>query len=273
MSKKHFGLALGGGGVRGLMHIGVLKTLEAAGLVPGCLSGTSMGGIISAAYAAGMPLAEMEKVALRLADPAEVMRLLDLSILRGQMQTFIAELFNPLTTFAELKMPLALAAVDLLTTREVALTEGSLLPAVLATCAVPGLFPPQNIPPYHLVDGAFLNNIPVGMVRALGADVVLAVDAVGDPALSPHTSQMPILPNWPITLPEYVIDLYWAEVILLTAATRARLEKEPPELLLAPRLPDEITLFLGFTRVAEIIDAGETAARQILPELEGLLSA
>ncbi len=271
MARQRFGLTLGGGGVRGLMHIGVLKALEAAGLVPDCLSGTSMGGIIAAAYAAGMPLDEMEKVALRLADPAEVVRLLDLSILRGQMETFIAELFDPRLTFADLKRPLALSAVDLLTTREVTLTEGRLLPAVLATCAVPGLFPPQNIPPYHLVDGAFLNNVPVGPARALGAGVVLAVDSVGDPALSPHTSQMPILPDWPISLPEHIIDIYWAAVIMLTAATRARLEKEPPDLLLAPRLPDEIILFLGFTRVAEIIEAGESAAQQILPELEQLL--
>ncbi len=276
MTRPSLGLALSGGGIRGLVHIGVLKSLERAGIPISCISGTSMGGIIAAAYACGIPLAQIEEKALCLASRRQVIRLLDVTgprrgfLSAHRIRDFLTDFFLD-RTFETLKMPLAIPAVDLNQGREVVFTEGLLFPVVMATMAVPGLFPPVKIGPYRLVDGGVLNNLPIDLVQGLGADVTVAVNAQFDP-IEPVTWTGSGGPHFPIPVPEFFQDLYQAELIMISKLTQTHLAKNPPDLLLHPPIPSGISMFLGFTRAAEVIAAGERCAEQALPMIEELLA-
>jgi NTE family protein len=152
-------------------------------------------------------------------------------------------------------------------------SEGLLLPAVLATIAIPGLFRPVEIGPYRLVDGGVLNNLPVDRVRELGADTVIAVDAQINPNLEIPWQDLPERPRFPIPLPDFFLDLYRAELIMIAELTQAHLSVSPPDLLLRPPIPQDIDVFLGFHRIPEAIAAGEANAREKLPEILRLLSS
>ena len=274
---KRLGLALGGGGARGLAHIGVFKVLEQAHIPIACLAGTSMGGILAAAYALGYTSAELEQRAIALARPREWVKLVELAaprrgLLDGRrVRDYLAALIDPDCDFADLRLPTALCAVDLERGEEVYLTEGSLLSAALATSAMPGVLPPQIVGPRYLVDGGVLNNVPANLARSLGADVVLAVDPQIDPHREPRWQELQEKPRWPFMPPDLFLDFYRAELLMVAELTRAHLRADGTELLIYPRISVDITMFLGFVHAQEIIDAGEEAARQALPRIQALL--
>jgi NTE family protein len=275
-AKIKIGLAFSGGGARGLAHVGGLKVLEDAGIAIDCISGTSMGGVIAAAYACGIPVCEIEERALGLAHMHELIKLLDVSPLRrgllegDRIRDYMAEMFLD-RHFENLPVRLALPAVDLVEAREIVFTSGLVLPAVLATIAVPGLLPPMEIGPYHLVDGGILNNLPVDRVHELGADIVIAIDAQFDPYTEKPWQDLPVRPRFPIPLPDFFLDFYRAELIMIAQITQAHLKVSPPDLLLHPPIPPDIDIFLGFPRIPEVIAAGEASAREALPEILRLI--
>jgi NTE family protein len=162
---KKLGLALGGGGARGLAHIGILKVLENAGIQPDLLVGTSMGGMIAAMYAAGVSPADMEAEALRRCSTRQIVKLVDINpSVRGLMKgvriyNLLADTLGPDLTFADLNLPVAMLAVDVKTGKEVVIREGKVTDAVRATISVPGVFVPFDLPPYRLIDGGVLNNL------------------------------------------------------------------------------------------------------------------
>lgn len=184
------GLALGGGGVRGFAHLGVLRELEQAGLAPGVVAGTSMGAIVAALYATLPSLADVDA---RLADffrriaPAlhelgraaassggislEAPSLMPADVFHGFFDDLIPE-----TTFEHTRIPLAIVAVDLLSGAELVYTSGPLRRAVLGSAALPGIFPPIAHDGRILVDGGWTNRIPADAARALGATRVVAVE-------------------------------------------------------------------------------------------------
>lgn len=275
--RPFLGLALGGGGARGLAHIGVLKAFERHNIPIDCLAGSSMGGILTAAYAAGNSAADLEAVAMRFSQLSNLFRLLDLALPRDSLieghriRTYLSHLIPETLTFADLEIPAALTAVDLLTGAEHILREGSVLQAVLATAAFPGLFPPVRSGDALLIDGGVLNNVPADVTRALGAEVVVAVNVVPQfpRQHSPEETESPhILPHF---LPRSLDYIYQAEMIMTEGLTAARLRKARPELILRPSIPFDVSVFLGFTHAAETIAAGEQAALQALPQLENLL--
>jgi NTE family protein len=143
----------------------VLKTLERESVPIDCVSGASMGGVLAAAFAAGLTPADLESIALRMSSLRRLVRLVDLrrprrGLLSGEkLRGFLARFLPPELTFADLSLPLALEAVDLRTGEEVALTRGSVLEAVLATSAYPGVLPPAVIDGRCLVDGGVLDKI------------------------------------------------------------------------------------------------------------------
>ena len=268
------GLALSGGGARGLAHLGVLKVLAAEGIPVSCIGGTSMGGVVAAAYACGIPLGEIEELAMRLSRTRELVRLVDLSPQRrGLLQAekvrdMLLAMFLE-RSFESLAIPLVLPAVDLLSAQEVVFTSGLILPAVMATIAVPGLFPPVALGRWRLVDGGVLNNLPVDRVRALGADAVIAVNAQYDPYIEKPWQDEGV--NLLGPLPGFFLDFYRAELIMVAHLTEARMAACPPDLLLRPPIAQDIDMFLGFPRIPECIAAGEQAARQALPDILELL--
>jgi NTE family protein len=274
MKRAVVGLALSGGGARGLAHIGVLKVLERHGVPIDCLSGASMGGVVAAAYAAGMTPNMLESLALHMGRLRRLLRLIDLrprhrGLLAGaKLRLFLGRLIPPDLTFADLRLPLALEAVDLCTGEEVALTEGSVLEAALATSAFPGVLPPVEWDGRCLVDGGVLDNLPIDLVRGLGAERVIAVDV--SLASCPEQDWNPMQPGG--RMPDFLGMALGAVGVMVAAQTRAKLLADPPDLLVRPRLPHDIGTFSSFTRAAEIIRLGDEAAEQALrqqpPSLE-----
>lgn len=253
------GLALSGGGARGLAHIGVLKVLEREGLQVGAISGASMGGVIGALYAAGFGAEELEALARQLCRPRALLKLVDLGFPRRglvsseNLRQLLGQFIPPSLTFAELKIPLALTATDLRAGRQARLLEGSVLDAAMATSAFPGVFPPVRIAGRILVDGGALNNLPVDLLTLLGQGPAVAVD------VAPYSYPEDSLEESDV-LPEMAQIVYRTSLLMSHALTEANLAKSPPDLIVRPRIPTGIGVFDGFTRVQEIIAAGEQAA-------------
>jgi len=277
MAELKVGLALGGGGAHGMAHIGVLKVLERAGIQIDCLAGTSMGGIIAAAYAKGMSAKNIEIEAIKFSKVRHLVSLLDPNPARrgflegNRVKKYLRTLFGPDPSFENLKIPLILNAVDLNTCKEIAIAEGPLLPAIFGTVAVPGLFPPAFHNGHLLIDGGVLNNVPTSHMKQFGADIVIAVDVLTDPITEPSGAAVSSKTHFPVHLPDFFIDLYRAFIIMCSQNTRLQLEANPPDVLIHPDIPADITMFLGFLHVSEVIAAGERAALQALPQIQSLL--
>lgn len=268
------GIALGGGGARGFAHIGVFKALQHAGIFPRLVAGTSMGGIVGAMYARGMSAEQMEVAVQRaIRGRTDMIRALDLKLtqtgfVRGaRIYDYIAQVIGPETTFAALHRPLAVVAVDLNTGREVVLESGRVADAVRATISVPGVFVPVEIGAMRLVDGGMLNNLPVDVVRHMGADVVIAVDVL--PSFQANTPGLP--PVVPPLQPRRALRAYrelWNTVmIMISASTEAHVQQWPPDVLLRPNLAPDLDMLIGFDRSREAIVAGEEAATAALEQI------
>ena len=272
-AKPKIGLALGGGGARGLAHIGVLKVLEQEDIAIHCLSGSSMGGLLAAAYAAGKSPVELENLALEFQDVRKLLRLLDLNPRRTELiggkrvRNFMTRLFDPGLTFEQLIKPLALTATDFLRGKPVVIREGNVVEAVMATCAFPGIFEPVKLKDTWMVDGGMLNNVPVDIARQLGADLVIGVEVT--PAYPREMGPADIEKYHPLSpvFPRFAEDFYQTALIMTAIMTQKCLEDAKPEFLLRPDMPDDLSIFLGFPRAAEAIAAGEKAARCIITGL------
>src|SRR5690606_24058631 len=176
------GLALGSGAARGWAHLGVLRALEAEGIVPDLIAGCSIGAFVGAAAASGYVGRLITWVeALKWQD---VVSMLDVSLrgglIRGQrLMDFFGRNFVD-RDFSELDTSFACVATDLASGREIWLHEGSVAAAVRASIALPGLFTPVVHDGRVLVDGGLVNPVPVSLCRAMGADIVIAVDLGSD---------------------------------------------------------------------------------------------
>jgi NTE family protein len=273
LEKEGIGLVLSGGGARGLAHIGTLKVMERENIPIACLAGTSMGGVISAIYAAGWDAESLENEALRMTGLRELIKLVDFrpprrGLLAGQnVRDYLARFIDPDLNFEDLKIPTALKAVDLHTGEQVDLKSGNVLDAVLATSAFPGVFPHVEIGNHYLVDGGVLNNLPLDLVDQMGAHKVVAVDVSPRYPDGKSGDCPPMIGH----LPTVAQDVYRTVMLMLQAITEARIEHRPPDLLLTPDIPREVGIFSGFTHAEEIIQTGEMAAQKQVSELNRLL--
>jgi len=175
--RKRVGLALGGGVVRGLAHLGVLTVLEQAGIPIDIVSGTSAGSIIGATYCAGMDLDTIKMYSMKLrwwhvANPVwSSQGLVGFDRLKKWLTIKIGDL-----DFADLKIPYVVVATDLESGKPVRLYRGKLAPAVQASCSVPGLVKPVELAGRLLADGSLSDTVPVSILREMGADYVIGVD-------------------------------------------------------------------------------------------------
>lgn len=174
--KLKIGLALSGGAVWGISHIGVLKAFEDNQIPISFIGGTSIGALIGALYAAGMTVAELESLALNTQwkDISKLSLLFRGLLSNEPMEQYIENLVGNLT-FDDLKIPFQAVATDLITGEEVILKSGKLATALRATTAIPGIYQPVQIENKTLVDGGIVNNVPIQMVRNMGADLVVGV--------------------------------------------------------------------------------------------------
>lgn len=170
------GIALSGGGTRGLAYLGVFKALEENGIRFDYAAGTSIGSLMAAVYASGIPVDKMIERAKGITEK---------DVLSNRIRIFPSksEKFENLITtlldgknFEDLDIPLTVVATDIISGKELRITKGHLPTAIAGSCAVPIIFKPVDFESYRLYDGGLVNNIPADVVRDMGADIVIAFD-------------------------------------------------------------------------------------------------
>ncbi len=293
------GIALGGGGARGWAHIGVLRTLIKAGFEPTIVAGTSIGAIVGGAFAAGK-LDELEEFALGL-DRKASWKLADMNLGKGgglikgdKVAQALREIVGD-PEIGKLKKKFTAVATELFTGHEIWIEEGSLITAMRASYALPGIIVPVTIEDRPLIDGGITNPVPVSACRAMGAQLVIAV-----PLPASQTPNQRFIKEttevdgsaWQKALavfrePERFVarqlfgdepgELTTATVsvaalnILLDRMTRVRLASDPPDITISSDI-GKIAL-LEFDRAEEAIAIGTAATERILPEIEARLKA
>ena len=282
--KPRIGLALGAGSARGWAHIGAIRALEERGVRPDMVCGTSIGALIAAAYAAG-ELDGLEKWVTSLAWTT-VVRLMDLTwrpggLIRGQrLFNLFRDTFKD-ADIAELQIPFGAVATELASGRELWLRQGKVLEAVRASCAMPGLFTPVIRSGTVVVDGGLVNPVPVSMCRAMGADLVIAVDLSWG-KLGPYRDRAkrtlntrdvpagedetkPADPRMPSIFEVFTTSLDIVE----QRVARSRLAGDPADVLITPLLPDFATM--DYHRAKEAIAEGRTAVERMAPLIEQVI--
>lgn len=176
--KRKYGLALGSGGAKGIVHIGALQALYEEGITFSCVSGTSIGSIIAGMYALGYTAREMigviEEMNLNKTKWLIDMKLKGIS-LADQLKDIIGE-----KTFDDLKIPYRAVATNIDTGEEEVISKGDLCLAMAASSAIPPMFKPVEFDGKRLVDGAFTNSIPADVCKKMGADYILGIDLSAD---------------------------------------------------------------------------------------------
>ncbi len=265
-----FTLVLSGGGLKGLAHIGVLRALEERGLVPSLVVGSSIGSLIGAAWAAGVPVSQMDARA-RLVKRRDVFqvaradvafrRLLAPSLYRREpLEALIASLVGNVT-FGDLSRRLLINTVDLHSGMQVmwglpGLRSVRVADAVAASCALPGIFPPREIDGRAYVDGAIIENLPVRMAASLGQGPILAINVA---AMSVRRSALETQ-GFAAT---YSRGL---EIVMQTQIeSQLRDWTGPPLVLVQPKV-EHISMF-AFDKTDELIDAGYRATANTLDQL------
>ena len=290
--RPRIGLALGSGSARGWAHIGAIRALEERGIKPDLVCGTSIGALVGAAYACGK-LDHLEKWVTGLAWTG-VVRLMDLTwkggLIRGnRLFTLFRAMFEE-RDIDDLPIPYGAIATELYSGRELWLRHGNLLEAVRASCAMPGLFTPVVREDTVLVDGGLVNPVPVSMCRALGAELVIAIDLSWG-KLGPYRErgkgvaprEMPgwlarLRPGWvqkksdleqSTTLPSIFEVFNISLDVVEMRVARSRLSGDPADVLITPLLPDFATM--DYHRAREAIDEGRAAVERMAPLLQQVL--
>lgn len=203
------GLALGSGAARGWAHVGVLRALAEMGLKPDVIAGTSVGALVGAAYLTNQ-LEALQEFAQGFG-MLDVFKMVDFTFSRGglvSVERAYERFRNEFTDvpIESLPIPFAAIATDLKTGKEVWLREGHLLDVVRASAAIPGMFPAVPHQNMWLADGALVNPVPVSLCRALGADIVIAINLNGDLSQMPRLSKA-VLGPVNVSLPEHPVQV------------------------------------------------------------------
>ncbi len=275
-SQPSVAVALGGGGARGLGHILALEALDEMGIAPVAISGTSIGAIIGAAYAARMAARDIRIFAQGvLRNRTEVMgkllrarvgRFADL-VLRGRGNPVLLDgeicldLFWPEAVpdfFHELATPLYVVATDFHNRREIVVSDGALGPAVAGSMAIPGLIRPVEFGGHVLIDGGAVNPLPYDVLFD-HADIVIAVDVTFGGRLRERR------------IPAPFESMFGAAQIMQGAITAQKLKMRPPDILVRP--PVEQFAVLDFLRVGQILRAAEGAKDELKRKLNAQMEA
>ena len=275
-------LALGGGGIRGIAHFGIIKKLINSGYNIKAIAGTSIGGIVGAICALDHDIDEIiddindldqRKIYSHIIDKTP--SLLGINGLIDLLHPYLGE-----KTFDDLKIPFACTAVDLVNTKEIIIKNGRLIEGVLATSAFPGIFPPKEIKGRKLVDGGVMDPVPVALARYL--DPLAPVVAV---CLSQTTQDHANQPEYhipaptPIPIPSIIVEQFsklriaqavniFAQSMEITSDMLAelRLKVDKPDILIRPAL-DNVAIF-DMVNPRDLVQIGEQAASEIINKLE-----
>jgi NTE family protein len=298
------GLALGGGAARGFAHIGIIRTLVAHGIVPNVVVGTSIGAVVGGSYAAGH-LDQLEEWARSL-HPRNILGYLDIrlngsGLIGGDKLAAQLELAMGQTRIEDLPLKFATVATEVRTGHEIWLTHGSMVDAMRASYALPGIFSPVLVGDRWLVDGALVNPVPVSTARAFGAEIVIAANVSSDVFAHSTTvyahgpvAELAVIPVSEVVEPAppkrglgrffslertmkreffggggrpgistVMVDAF---NIMQDRITRARLAGDPPDLLISPRV-GQIGWF-DFHRAGDLIEFGARAAERAIESVQ-----
>lgn len=258
---KKIGLALGGGGARGLAHLGVLKVLRREGIEVDYIAGVSMGSIIGALFALGLDLDKIEKEVLVYSSKRKLIKMADIdffskqSILKGiKPYKFIEKFISSDAVFSDTKIPLTIIATDLNTGDEAILKRGNILEAVKASSCVPGIFPPVKIGEDYYIDGGVVNPTPVDVAKEMGADFVIAVDLV----VNMKTN---------LEKPTFFSALMRSYDIIRAQAVKFKMSQVGDKMILIKPDIGGIKDSFKFDNMDRFIKAGEEATELMLPEI------
>lgn len=254
--RPRVGVALSGGFARGIAHLGVLRVLEGHQIPIHCISGTSVGALIGAAYASGTSLDEMERQSAhtRFSDFGR-WTLSRMGLATNQrLEDFLAR-FTTFRRFEDLKIPLAVAATDLGAGETVYFTKGDLAMAIRASCAYPGLFLPVENAGRTLVDGFVTDPMPHEGARLLGADIVIGVHLATSGLSHRPTSMFEVIGRSFSILQERS-EHHW---------------RKRCDILIEPGVSD--VMWDEFDKTPQMIAAGMAAAKVAMPQIQAALQS
>ena len=277
MTDAKFGVALGGGGVRGLAHIVALQAIDSCGVKPSVIAGTSMGAIIGALYASGISGEELyrkttENILSRKDSFREVvgkapkisqwLRVIKLNLHHGTIfkaDRFLQQLSEiiKVKTFEELEIPLHIVTTNFWTGEEVVLSSGELLPAIGASMAIPGIFSPVTIDNQILVDGGLCNNLPVSVLHDK-CNTTIAIDVA------------PNKPSDDDTMPGLSDSIIRMFDLMVEKAVDSYIRKYPPDIYVHAKTND--ISVLDFHKSGEVLRQAATAAAELKTKLQAKLA-
>lgn len=312
--RKCVGLALGSGSSRGWAHIGAIEALEEEQIPIDMIAGCSVGAYVGAIYASG-GIPSLKEFVLRM-NGRKVFSYFDMVFPRSGLMDGtkkVKELFSmhsEARTFEDLDIPLMMVATDLASGGRVVLKSGDLLSALRATMSLPGLFTPARINDRWLLDGGLVDPVPVGLAKAMGADIVIAVDLncgllsrrdrrrhAAQPAAEPSDSDAPAshrsewvhkftdfygsaestfkkkireLLHQEIDTPDIIETVTTAIGIMQERITRVNLAVEPPDVLIQPRLGE--LRMMDFDQVEKAIEEGYLGVRDRIEDIRVMLN-
>ena len=282
MAASKTAIVLGGGGSRGIAHVGVLDVLTEANIPIDMIVGTSMGAIVGALFASGLK----PHVIAREMSALQGNNIFSMNIfsararqrdIRKQMERQLRDM-----TFADLQIPMCTMAVDVITGQEVAIDSGPLIPAILASAAVPAVFPPVQIDSHQLVDGGVIDSLATPQAHAMNADNIIAVDIyppleTDDPWIDPISAIMGFqLPfnlfasgDWTKT-PGMVASMWRSFRLMAWHIHQERIKNYPPDVLLTPDVSGYGSL--DFTDVEGPYLAGRLETEKHLDAIKALFA-
>jgi NTE family protein len=268
-------LALGGGSARGLAHIAMLEVFDELGIKPSIIAGTSMGSICGACYAAGLSAAEIRDGFESQFTSAAAFFKQFAGKLRGSLSTLWSvrspgivdnvTLFEMLlpevlhNDFSSLKIPFLAIAADFYAIEQVILDHGPVIPALAASCALPGMARPVVLEGRVLIDGGYVNPVPYDVVMDR-ADITVAVDVTGDPQRRPGAR-----------VPGTVEAVTGATQLLFHSITREKLKSIAPDIFIRPKVGGYAAL--DYFKISEILDAAQSAKDDLKRQLSQRLEA
>ena len=259
------GLALGGGGTRGLAHIGVLEVLEEEGIPINMISGTSAGAVVGALYAQGKDAGIIRDLITNLGWK-RMASLVDIALPRtgflqgDRIKSLLASILGGDIQFSDLKIPFACVATDIMTGEEIIFTQGSVPDAVRASISIPGIFSTSRWKGRYLVDGGLVNPVPARVLKDMGADFIIAVNVLPDVT---DRSQKARKRKQPGILSILLQSLYITTHSLVMSSIK------DADIVIEPEVAD--VAFSDFLRAEECISRGVTAAEDAVPRIRGRL--
>ncbi len=259
------GLALGAGAAQGMAHIGVLKVIEREKIPIDIVAGTSIGALLGALWASGKSASEIEKIALVYKNKMKALQLIDLTfpkkgLIRGAMvRRFLTAQFGSMT-FDDMKRSLKIVSCDIETREEIVHDSGSIVDAIMASVAIPGIFEPVLVKGRFLVDGGVINPLPTDVLIRSGASKIIAINTL------PSSEDVQKSKKKVTNIFDVIVNSIQASEYML-----AQISSQSADIAMHPILPK--VDWYEFYEGAKVIRHGELETKKILPELRALVKA